>query len=54
LEDAVAAYLEESQKVRQMLDQRFDEMASLRVQPMDGDEALGRLKEKTARQRRSE
>jgi hypothetical protein len=54
LEDAVAAYLDECQQVRQMLDRRFGELAEQRVRPIDGDEALARLKENTARQRRGE
>jgi len=36
---------------REMLDRRYDDLESGRVQPIDGEEAFRRLLEKTAAQR---
>ena len=38
---------------REMLDRRYDDLESGRVQPIDGEEAYRRLMEKTEAQRRS-
>ena len=54
VEDAVIGYFDELAHTREMLDRRFDDLESGRVKPIDGEEAYGRLMEKTAahRQRR--
>jgi predicted transcriptional regulator len=51
LEDAVIGYVDELAQVREMLDRRFDDLESGRVQPIDGEEAYRRLMEKTEAQR---
>jgi hypothetical protein len=54
VEDAVIGYFDELAHTREMLDRRFDDLESGRVKPIDGEEAYGRLMEKTDthRQRR--
>jgi hypothetical protein len=51
LQDALAGYLDELVQTRQMLNDRYDELKSGRVTPIDGEEALARLKAKTEAQR---
>lgn len=51
LQDALAAYFDELVQTRDLLDSRYDELKSGRVKPMDGEEALARLKAKTEAQR---
>jgi len=51
LQDALTAYFDELVQVRDMLDSRYDELKSGRVKPIDGEEALARLKAKTEAQR---
>jgi predicted transcriptional regulator len=51
VEDAMAGYLDELNGVRDMLEQRLDDLESGRVQPMDGEEALARLRDRSARRR---
>ena len=51
VEDALAGYLEEVASVRKTLDSRYDDLNSGRVKPIDGAEAVRRLREK--RERRS-
>ena len=51
VEDALAGYLEETAAVRQTLDSRYDDLKSGRVKPIGGEEALRRLREKSARRR---
>jgi len=53
VEDAMTGYLAELTQVRNMLDGRYDDIKSGRVQPVDGDEAFGRLREKSQDRRRS-
>jgi predicted transcriptional regulator len=53
VEDAMIGYLAELTQVRNMLDGRYDEIKSGRVQPVDGEEAFGRLREKSQDPRRS-
>mgnify|MGYP001424816052 CR=1 FL=1 len=45
VEEAMAGYFDELARVRGMLDSRYDELKSGRVQPIDGAEALTRLRE---------
>ncbi len=51
LQDALAGYLDELVQTRQMLNDRYDELKSGRVTPIDGEEAFARLKAKTEAQR---
>ena len=51
VEDAVVGYFDELTRTREMLDRRFDDLESGRVQPIDGEEAYRRLMEKTEAQR---
>jgi predicted DNA-binding protein len=46
VEDAMAAYLREVSDVRSMLDSRYDDIKSGKVQPVDGEEAFARLRQK--------
>jgi predicted DNA-binding protein len=46
VEDAMAGYLKELAGVRTMLDSRYDDVKSGRVQPIDGEEAFARLRRK--------
>jgi hypothetical protein len=48
VEDAIAGYLDEVSGVRETLNNRYDELKSGRVSPIDG-EAFDRLKAKTER-----
>jgi predicted transcriptional regulator len=52
LEDAVIGLFDELAHTREMLDRRYDDLDSGRVQPIDGEEAYRRLMEKTEEQRR--
>ena len=47
VEDAMAGYLRELTDARELLDSRYDELKSGGVQPLDGDEALSRLRQKS-------
>jgi hypothetical protein len=51
VEDAVMGLSDELAYAREMLDRRYDDLESGRVQPIDGEEAFRRLLEKTAAQR---
>jgi predicted transcriptional regulator len=51
VEDALAGYLQEVASVRQTLESRYDDLKSGRVTPIDGEEAFGRLREKSERRR---
>jgi len=42
---------DELSQAREMLDRRYDDLASGRVQPIDGEEAFRRLMEKTEQRR---
>jgi len=53
VEDAMTGYLAELTQVRNMLDGRYDEIKSGRVQPIDGEDAFARLREKSQDRRRS-
>ena len=52
VQDALAAYFSELIQTRDMLDTRYDEMKSGRVKPIDGEEALARLRAKTDAERK--
>lgn len=47
VEDAMAGYLAELSQVRSMLDTRYDELKSGRVEPVDGEEAFKRLRNRS-------
>jgi predicted transcriptional regulator len=51
VEDALAGYLEEVTAVRRTLDSRYADLKSGRVEPIDGEEAFRRLREKSQRRR---
>ncbi len=51
VEDAMAGYFGELVEVRELLDSRYDDIKSGKVQLMDGEEAFARLKKKTEAQR---
>jgi predicted transcriptional regulator len=53
VEDAMTGYLAELTQVRNMLDGRYEDIKSGRVQPIDGDEAFRRLREESQDRRRS-
>jgi predicted transcriptional regulator len=52
-EDAFAAYFAEVGEIRQMLDSRYDDLASGRVRPIPGEEAYEILKERARARRKS-
>ncbi len=45
--DALPGYLDELERTRAMLDSRYDDVKSGRVQPVDGEEAFARLRAKS-------
>jgi predicted transcriptional regulator len=47
VEDALAAYLQELAELREMLDRRYDDLKTGRVKPIDGEEAIKRLRQKS-------
>ena len=49
----MTGYLAELAQVRNMLDGRYDEIKSGRVQPIDGEKAFNQLREKSQDRRRS-
>lgn len=51
VEDALAGYLAEAESLRQTLASRYDSLSGGRVQPIDGDDAFRRLREKSERRR---
>ena len=51
VEDALAGYLEEAASLKKMLDSRYDDLKSGRVNAIDGEEAFRRLREKSERRR---
>ena len=51
IEDAMAGYLQELSEVRAMLDDRYDDLKSGRVTPVDGEEAFAKLRQKSKEHR---
>jgi predicted transcriptional regulator len=51
LEDALVGYLDEVTVAGELLDRRYDDLASGRVLPIDGEEAYRTLKARTEEQR---
>jgi hypothetical protein len=52
VEEAMAGYLAELTQVRNMLDGRYDDIKSGRVQPVDGENAVAQLRQKNQDRRR--
>ena len=52
VQDVIAGYVDELAEVRNMLESRYDDIKSGRVQPIDGEEAFERLREMSAARRR--
>lgn len=52
VEDATAGFVNELLQVRGMLNSRYDELKSGRVEPIDGEEAFARLRANTETQRK--
>lgn len=46
LEDAMAGYLQEVTQVREMLDSRYDDIKSGRVEPVDGEAFFDKLRQR--------
>jgi predicted transcriptional regulator len=53
VEDAMAGYLAKLAQVRKMVDNRYDEIKSGRVEPIDGEDAFNRLRRKSENRRNS-
>jgi predicted DNA-binding protein len=53
IEDAMAGYLAEVVETRKVLDGRYDDVKSGRVQPIDGEQAFARLRRKSKERRSS-
>ncbi len=51
VQDAMAGYFQELAQVREMLDSRYDEIKSGRVESLDGEESFARLREKSKARR---
>jgi predicted transcriptional regulator len=47
IEDAMAGYLQELAETRELLDSRYDDLHSGRVQPLDGEKAFVDLQRKS-------
>jgi predicted DNA-binding protein len=52
VEDAMSGYREELAQVRNMVDGRYDEIKSGRIQPVDGEDAFAQLRQKSHERRR--
>lgn len=53
VEDAMAGYLAELGQLRSTLDDRYDQIKSGQVKPLDGEEAFNDLRKKSQDRRRS-
>ncbi len=51
VEDAVLGYFDELAQTRETLNGRYDDLKSGRVKPIPGDDAIARLREKSAARR---
>jgi predicted transcriptional regulator len=52
LQDALAGYLDELARTRDMLNSRYDDLKSGKVKLIDGEEAFARLKARTEAERK--
>ena len=53
VEDAMAGYVDELARTREMLNSRYDDLKSGKVKPIPGDEVEAYFREKSAAARRS-
>jgi predicted DNA-binding protein len=53
VEEAMSGYLEELARTRELIDNRYDEIKSGRVKPIDGEEAFDRLRRRSEDNRSS-
>jgi len=53
VQDAMPGYLDELERTRGMLDNRYDDLKSGNVKPISGEEVIARLREKSAARRSS-
>jgi hypothetical protein len=53
VEDAMAGHLTESSQIRTMLDNRYDDIKTNLVQPIDGEEVFRQLRQKSKNRRNS-
>ncbi|MGH9640159.1 MAG: hypothetical protein ACRD3Y_08870 [Bryobacteraceae bacterium] len=53
VEEALAGYLSELGELRRVLDSRYDDLATKRVEPVDGGEAYRLLQERARTRRKS-
>jgi predicted transcriptional regulator len=51
IEDAMAGYLEEPSHLRSTLDSRYDDLKSVRVKAVDGEQAFAELRRKSEKRR---
>jgi predicted DNA-binding protein len=51
IDDAMPGYLQELSQVREMPDNRYDDIKSGRVKPVDGEEAFANLRRKSEERR---
>jgi hypothetical protein len=49
--EVMTGYLDDLAEVREMLDTRYDDVKSGRIQPIDGEEAFARLRRKSEERR---
>jgi predicted DNA-binding protein len=52
VQDAVAGYVNDLTELQEMLEGRYEDIKSGRVQPIDGEEAFRRLRKMSAERRR--
>jgi len=53
VQDVVESYLDELAEVRVMLDHRYNDIKNGEVEPVDGDEAFARLRQRSEARRNS-
>ncbi|MGO9336712.1 MAG: hypothetical protein ACLPY1_04300 [Terracidiphilus sp.] len=53
VQDAIAGYFNEVEELRAMLDRRYDEIVSGKVQGMDGPEAVRLIRERATARRKT-
>jgi len=53
VEEALAGYFSELDELRSTLDQRYDDIASGKIEPVEGEEAFRLLRERAAARQKS-
>jgi len=53
VEESLSGYLKELEEARKLLDRRYEELTSGRVEPIPGEEAIKWLEERAAEQRKA-